>query len=123
MKTFLDAFIRINSNLISKAHAHQGFITTPVHRAFAFFFTRLLMNNRFDKDAKYTQNESDMKLSLQQVYRRIMKDNLPEYSEVTKDNDYSSLTEKLDDIEKLKENEKYHDIDDMLQTMLLAHVK
>ena len=91
MKAFLDTFILIDEQLKAKGHIDEGFITMPVHRCFAFYLTRLLINNQFDPNMAYLQYSIGDKMSVQQVFRHIFKDNLPKFPEVTKDDDYSSL--------------------------------
>ena len=74
MAAFLKSFSTIKAKVESEKLQDHGLYVLPLHRAFSFYFTRILLYSYLEK----RKDEKFKSMSLQQVFRMIFKVNLPE---------------------------------------------
>lgn len=89
-RSILDAFCRAFEIIDKRMRDHNltnvGFFSMPLHRTFAYYLTRYLMLNHYDKESEYYSiGQNDF--SCQQINRKILKKTLNLKDEEEEDGD------------------------------------
>lgn len=85
LSAFLSSFDAISKKIKDQKKENHGIYILPLHRSFAYYFTRLMFFNYIDP--KVFENEKQ-NLPLSAVFRKILEINLPkEYWKLTGNSD------------------------------------
>lgn len=75
LSAFLKSFNELSNKIKEEKKENHGIYILPLHRSFAYYFTRLIFFNYLDNKVL---NEEKQKLPLFEVFRKIFEINLPQ---------------------------------------------
>ena len=108
LNAFRKCFDEIKSAMKAKDCESHGFYNLPAHRLFAYYLTRLLIYKRIEIRRNQAQNAEFSNLSLQQSFRKVLLEYVPQNARVIKGKAKSATgtAAKGKEIQAKKEKEK-----------------
>ena len=92
MEAFLSGFKEIKNKLQEKRN--NGLYLLPLHRCFAYYITRLLMNNYMDEGSK-----EDLNLAFNRIFKKFLPQKYQQSKEIVEMEFSSSLVATIEDVQ------------------------